>query len=338
MTLEKPIGGNFSLTDSDAFIRSKSNDSFRDFFPEKINERHLLRFETGTDSLAFIILDIFKKNGNIPVFFPNHYCGDTIERLKLKVQDLKIHFYSDLTELQLSSPQIIIWNHFNKYLTVPERIIKQKNSVCIEDFVHVPLDINKTKGQYAFNSLRKFCNLELSLAYGDFSVTKTIETDATSNYYSQKKIAEVEKANWQSSTEKVVEESFLEHFKLAEKELHNEDIQSANTIETEKLNYYQFEKILDIRRLNYAYLKKELASIDTIQIIEGEYMFLMIQIQNRDALRKELFDNAIFPPIHWLDSRNDELSKTLLSLPIDQRYNENDLKRIVTVIKSFYGN
>jgi hypothetical protein len=336
MTLEKPIGGNFSLTDSNAFISAKSNDSFRDFFPEKLNERHLLDFETGTDSLAFIILDIFKKNGNIPVFFPNHYCGDTIERLKLKVQDLKIHFYSEITELHFSTPLIIIWNHFNKYLTVPERIIQQKNSIWVEDFVHAPFDINKTKGQYAFNSLRKFCNMELSLAYGNFSITK--ETDETSNYYSQKKIAEAEKANWQSSPNNILEESFLEHFKLAEKELHNENIQSANTIETEKLNYYQFEKILDIRRSNYAYLKKELASIETIQIIEGEYMFLMIQIQNRDALRKELFDNAIFPPIHWLDSRNDELSKTLLSLPIDQRYNENNLKRIVTVIKSFYGN
>jgi hypothetical protein len=59
----------------------------------------------------------------------------------------------------------------------------------------------------------------------------------------------------------------------------------------------------------------------------------MIQIDNRDSIRKYLALKGIFAPIHWLDSQDETLRKSLLSLPIDQRYSDDDMQRILHELK-----
>ena len=57
-------------------------------------------------------------------------------------------------------------------------------------------------------------------------------------------------------------------------------------------------------------------------------MYFMIDTPHRERYRKHLFSKRIFPVIHWADSGS-ELSKTILSFHIDQRYTPAELERVV---------
>ena len=68
----------------------------------------------------------------------------------------------------------------------------------------------------------------------------------------------------------------------------------------------------------------------------------VVRFSQRDRLRKYLADKRIFCPIHWeLPPEVDpstfpeaaKLSQTLLTLPIDQRYNSSDMEYLASVLK-----
>ncbi len=66
-----------------------------------------------------------------------------------------------------------------------------------------------------------------------------------------------------------------------------------------------------------------------------------ILIDNRDKIRRELMLKSIYCPIHW-DIRESRipilfkdayyLSERILTLPIDQRYNIEDMNRLVDTL------
>jgi len=65
-----------------------------------------------------------------------------------------------------------------------------------------------------------------------------------------------------------------------------------------------------------------------------------IRVRNRDALRKKLFDQEIYPPVHWpLEGlvpgdfeRSHLLSREIMTLPCDQRYDEGEMNRVAQLI------
>ena len=69
----------------------------------------------------------------------------------------------------------------------------------------------------------------------------------------------------------------------------------------------------------------------------------VINLQGRDRLRARLASHCIFCPVHWtLPNEVDPqmfpeaalLSNTCMTIPIDQRYDTDDMVRIAEVIKS----
>ncbi|XME02214.1 hypothetical protein QYZ88_016295 [Lachnospiraceae bacterium C1.1] len=68
-------------------------------------------------------------------------------------------------------------------------------------------------------------------------------------------------------------------------------------------------------------------------------LFIPIMVYNRNKIRKALFSENIFSPIHWpnKDAKiqgSNELYETELSLICDQRYNEEDMERILRGIEN----
>jgi len=107
------------------------------------------------------------------------------------------------------------------------------------------------------------------------------------------------------------------------------------------------------RRSNWRILKVLLE--DKIEMIYSDLpndvvpLGFVIRLANRDMVRCRLAEQRIFCPVHWqLPSdispksfpEAAKLSKTILTLPIDQRYDEHDMARIAdTLIKIVqYGN
>ncbi len=339
MNTNKYIGGNFSSVDLNDFELNPNESQIDVFFPEKLNNLNRVFFETGADVLASIIKEVDIKNENCVVWFPENYCQETINRVLLKSDNLITKRFNSLSFLfsNAVSSDIIILIHFNRFdknIVDAINTLKSKNrSVIIEDFVHCPFDIVSFSADYAFNSLRKVVDVEIAVAYKRNNVAYE---NIDSKYLNTKNEAARLKTVYFETGNIEIEKSFLKLFVEAEESLKTEQIQGPSRSQLDKLKTVDITKTKLIRAQNFKYLKSQMSMISDIEILEGDYMFLMISCQNRDRLRKHLFNQHIFSPIHWLDS-NTEISKRILSLPIDQRYTTVDMDRIALEVRSFYN-
>lgn len=337
MNKKKNIGGAFALLDTDQFI-SENRGDYNIFFPDEINGSKRILFETGIDSLAYIIKSIVKENQQISqLFFPLHYCGDSIERLCFKVEGLEIIRYKNIDELiDIHSTSIVIWNHFNKFQEVPEKLFKM-NIILIEDFVHAPFDMIKAKAKYSINSLRKVGNHELSVCYAE-SNGKVETSSNISIYYLAKKKAETTKHYFQKTTEVDLEKIFLQEFKESEEGMNSRNITQiyqANTVELSKFYHTDFQSVLSIRTENYLHIHKMLSESNKLQIVDGGYMYLMLRSEKRDQLKTQLAKNGVFTTIHWIDSSDTEKANTYISIYIDQRFTFKELDVVANLISAF---
>ena len=102
------------------------------------------------------------------------------------------------------------------------------------------------------------------------------------------------------------------------------------------------------RQDNYRFLEETLAGIvEPVFSLESGLevpLYFPILVKERALLQKHLIDNNIYAPIVW--PRSERLPKQcdgaenayqhLLCIPIDQRYDKEDMKRVVNVIKEFF--
>lgn len=104
-----------------------------------------------------------------------------------------------------------------------------------------------------------------------------------------------------------------------------------------------WESISNKRRDNYLILLDDLKKYALYKDLPDDVVPLgfPITVKNRDEMRQVLFEQNIYPPIHWelADAvpkqyvESHELSQHILTLICDQRYKKNDMERIIHVVK-----
>ena len=102
------------------------------------------------------------------------------------------------------------------------------------------------------------------------------------------------------------------------------------------------------RRENYDILRTSLKSSvqPLFSFIHGSEvpLYFPILVKNRVSLQKYLVENAVYAPVVWpkdeiqpiVDKGAEYAYEHLLCIPIDQRYDADDMNRIVDLIKNFY--
>ena len=98
------------------------------------------------------------------------------------------------------------------------------------------------------------------------------------------------------------------------------------------------------RRENAQYLHEHLKGVRFMGELTDNAAPLFVPVffesrEQRDTVRKKLIDVQIYCPVHWpkptlipADFEANEVYDTELSLICDQRYNTEDMQRIVTVV------
>jgi dTDP-4-amino-4,6-dideoxygalactose transaminase len=143
-----------------------------------------------------------------------------------------------------------------------------------------------------------------------------------------------------------VEQAYLTFFKNAEGRLNDHiPLHSMSEISEKLLRRINLSSVMDRRRSNFSYLlrafdEEPLCSIGTplLNDLPGGVSPLVFPIlvseERRDALRKHLLGMGVFCPVHWPLPKEvkasefeqaGQLSRGILGLPIDQRYDENDM-------------
>ncbi len=107
---------------------------------------------------------------------------------------------------------------------------------------------------------------------------------------------------------------------------------------------HDFDAIGKRRCANYDRLAGQLADIALFATRPRGVVPLAfpIRVKDRDRIRQALFDQRIYPPIHWSLSgfvpntfvESHRLSSQTMSLPCDQRYNERDMDRVINAVRA----
>jgi dTDP-4-amino-4,6-dideoxygalactose transaminase len=98
------------------------------------------------------------------------------------------------------------------------------------------------------------------------------------------------------------------------------------------------------RRSNYAYLAAHLSDVAMFPDLPAGVapVGFPVRLRDRDLVRQRLFDTHIYPPVHWHlagvvpdeFSESHRLSREIMTLPCDQRYDHTDMKRMIDRLRS----
>lgn len=109
------------------------------------------------------------------------------------------------------------------------------------------------------------------------------------------------------------------------------------------LSLIDFELVAQTRRQNFALLEKELANRNDLELscTKDSIPFVYPFLPQCHLAKEELYKKNIFPPVYWpdiLSRKNVTCANTinfcheLIPLPIDHRYGESEMNRIIEVL------
>ena len=294
-----------------------------------LKEQKLITHVLLPDYLCSTILVPIHKLGLSYSFFPLN------EKLELEIDTFGQAYRKDAA--------VLLINYFGlQDLTSQINYIRSvdEKAIIIEDDVQAYYEFKKPLGDVDF----KFTSLRKTFAVPDGGLVKakyTLPKSDVHNTFGQYKAAAALLKSMREGN--FNDQIYLEMFEKGEA-LIDDELECGMSLVAEKLYAFMDEERVKVRRLNNAqYLVDQLKKIGVkplLPLIEDHVpLFVPIILNNRAAVRKAMFEQEVFCPVHWpLEGlaleRGKKMSETELSLIIDQRYGRNDMDKIVSVLKN----
>jgi len=293
-----------------------------------------IRLNTGRNAFEYILrAKKYKK-----VYLPYYTCDVMLEPI-MKL-NLEYEFYSidsnfmpifDFTDIKKNDVFV-----YNNYFGICDEQVKEVASVCenlivdnSQAFYNKPI-----KGIDTFYSPRKFFGLPDG-AY--------LFTDNLLEYELEKDIS-YERCEHLLGRMDTTAEQHFQVYKENSKILCNQPIKEMSNLTQRLLSSIDYKTISDKRKKNFNIIHNELGKRNKLEFnisskeVAMIYPFLVL---NGSKLKRELIANKIYVATYWpnvlnwaeKDSFEYNITNNLLALPIDQRYSEDDMYRIIEIIK-----
>ena len=342
MVENKVIGGEFE-------IDVQQHYQMRNAVPDGV-----VTYSSGRSAL-YNILAYLKEHCDIKrVLFPDYLCESVYqmaERNQMEVEfyaldeQLNPIFY-DIAKKYDATKAVLLINYFG--LKDCNAMVEQLRGIHPEmmillDNVQAPYEmLNETDADYTFSSFRK----AFPVADGSWVISKnnTLRQYNRVNEFAQYKIA--------ASYLKVIrdqhlfnDEVYLDLFHKGEVKIDDDYKTDMTQLSKDILANMEWNRWAILRKRNAETIiegLKELGISTIIPLQENRIpLFIPIRIENRDKVRKAMFSNNIFLPVHWPVEeefkdrlkRGSDLAEHELSIIVDQRYTVADMKRILSIIE-----
>ncbi|MBD5356428.1 MAG: hypothetical protein HDR88_05415 [Bacteroides sp.] len=137
-----------------------------------------------------------------------------------------------------------------------------------------------------------------------------------------------------------------DNFRANSMTLHEEPLTRMSHLTSRLLATIDFERVKNKRRLNFEILQESLVKTNQLIIPPiNEFACAMVYpyMTSNPSLRSKLIANKIFVATYWPNvlnwcnptSMEYRFSEEMIPLPIDQRYDQKDIKSIIHVINKF---
>lgn len=322
---------------------------------------------TGRSAIRFVIEAIEKNCPGLRkvAVLPSFTCNTVFEPFLNK--DYEVHYYPVEKNLSTTvdsilqtvieyNPSIVLFHRYFGFDTIDGRLdvfcdtLRKLGKYSIEDCTQcLYSNIPRSKSDYTVGSIRKWTGTP----DGGFAVCKK------GSFLCKPQIADVklEKAKIEASYAKY---HYLYDNKGDKSVMLNMYRHAEDILDQQSIIYSISETSAKVQsNLDVGYLRKKrqdnfiflrdsiITPIKPIFNLETDReipLYFPILVEDRSALQKFLVENAIYAPVVWpKDEKQPKQCETteylyshLLCIPIDQRYDQDDMNRIVKVINSFY--
>lgn len=287
------------------------------------------------------------------VWMPNWLCHTMVEaaeRAKSEVVFYELNSVSKATLEALDKSgfrdgeAVLMVNYFGlQDLTSIAKTIKEQypKSIVIEDDVQAYWCFSEQENPYAdyrFTSMRK------AFAIPDGGLVKTsrpMPDVIGHNTFAPLKVkAGVMKQH--RGQDGIKDEDYLALFRQGDG-LISENYESSMSDDSKRLFAgTDFEQAKRQRQANTKVILEGLKSLGIKTLIEVSAdavpLFIPIYLENRDEVRRRMFQHEVFCPVHWplewMDvKRGKEMAEHELSLIVDQRYGKKEMNLILSLVR-----
>ena len=334
------IGGEFPIAVTDILNAQNRHSDAPDVYA----------YSSGRAALFQILKYLKQEKGIIHILLPDYLCSSVL--VPIKDLGLESSFYpideqlelieSEFSQRYKNDTAVLLINYFGlKDLSSQIKSIKgiDENAIIIEDDVQAYYEFQKPLGGVEF----KFTSLRKTFAVPDGGLVKTkyhLPKVTSPNTFGQYKAAAALLKSMREGN--FNDQIYLELFEKGESLIDCEQECGMSKI-AEKLYSFVNDDHVKVRRLNNAdYLLSELKKIDIkplLPITDNHVpLFIPIILKNRDAVRRAMFNQEVFCPVHWpidgmILKKGEQMSKEELSLIVDQRYGRKEMDTIIRLLK-----
>lgn len=302
---------------------------------------------SGRSALKAIIHDILNNKKAETIFMPNYLCESITETIKLF--PLKIEYYPvdntlmpylDSIKEKLTKSSILFTINYFGLLHLDTMINDLKTEIpgltIIEDNVQAYWEMDKElNADYSFTSLRK----TFPLHEGAFIRSKApiSSPGLTPNRFAQFKWIGSLMKSWAKDNPGINDAEYLKLFEEGEKLLDKSEQfpMGVSHLFTRYYNHLDISACRKQRIENTTVLTSCLREFNIEPMLRWDTkktpLFIPLLLPDRDRIRKALFKESIFLPVHW--PGYSEISQRELSLVVDHRYNSEDMIRQAAALK-----
>lgn len=277
---------------------------------------------SGRNALRYIMRELGVKHIHVP------YYTCPVVWDALKAEGCELEFYEIGADLKPRTifPRndfVLYTNYFGCCGGIVDELVEDYPNLivdCAQAYYAVP------KGRASFSSPRKFLGVpDGGVAYGVYFEPhgdKYPLDDSRDRmvHLNLRKNGEIEKG--------------YAAFKNAEASLDNAEIMRMSPETRRMLGHIDKRRYANIRIVNFAFLDNELHTEFQFHRSSDDVPMVYPYITEDPQLRSRLIKNKIYVASYWSGLNNcGNLSERILPLPIDQRYDEMDMRRIVNILK-----
>ncbi|WP_214225519.1 hypothetical protein [Pedobacter sp. B4-66] len=292
----------------------------------------LIKLNTSRNALEYIL----KVKQYTKIYIPYFTCSVLLEPiLKLGVA---YEFYSINSELdpiidfEIGPTECFLYtNYFGLKSSTINSLCKTIQNIVIDNaqaFFSEPIS-----GVDTIYSCRKFFGVsDGAYLYLNINTRLDLETDVS-----------VERFTHLIKSMDIGKEEAFGIYQENEKRLENQDIKQMSVLTQKILSGIDYQSCKNTRNENFSFLHESLAELNELNIempVPNGPLVYPFLVNNEDV-RNKLIEKKIFTPTYWpnvFEWTNNQmienyLAKYLVLLPIDHRYNLNDMKLIVKSLK-----
>lgn len=295
--------------------------------------KHAIKVNSGRNAFKYLL----KAQDIIKVYIPCYICNSIIE--PLEELSITYEFYNVdnrfeiIQDIELQENEKILYvNYFSLKTDYIKTLAKKyKNRLIVDNtqaFFAKPLIEIDT-----IYSPRKFFGVgDGGYLFSNYYLDEFLEIDE-SYIYSSQLLGRID----QNAA------SFYSDYQKAEQRLMNQPIKQMSNLTQRILSSIDYQNIKMKRKKNFEYLHKNLKDTNLLVLSDNlDFIPFVYPFMTKDeSLREKLINNKIYIAKYWnevlerISLTNIEIDfvDQLIPLPIDQRYNLGEMKKIVKIVK-----